>query len=428
MLDKIIKFSIHNKLIIGMMTVAWIIWGIWSLTKLPIDAVPDITNNQVQIITLSPSLATQEVEQFVTFPIEQAIANIPNTEEIRSISRFGVSLITVVFKEEVDVYFARQLLQEKLKLAEEDIPEGVGTPELAPVSTGLGEVYQYILHPKAGSEKKILKHGPAQHARLDCAPPIERNPGVAEVSNFGGLLKQYEVAINPERLQAYQVSISDVYEALEQNNQNTGGAYIDKKPSAYYIRGVGMVNSLDDVGQIAIHKENKAPIYIRDIAELQYGSAIRYGAMTYNGQVDAVGGVVMMLKGENSKEVVDAVKERIKSIEKTLPEDITIEPYLDRTNLVNRAISTVERNLLEGALIVIFVLVIFLGNLRAGAYCGLCHSLILIVCHQFNECIWRFSQPDEPRGDRFRSYCRWSPHYCGINPAPPLQPGHYRNA
>lgn len=366
MLDKIIKFSIHNKLIIGMMTVAWIIWGIWSLTKLPIDAVPDITNNQVQIITLSPSLATQEVEQFVTFPIEQAIANIPNTEEIRSISRFGVSLITVVFKEEVDVYFARQLLQEKLKLAEEDIPEGVGTPELAPVSTGLGEVYQYILHPKAGSEKKYSSMDLRTMQDWIVRRQLNGTPGVAEVNSFGGLLKQYEVAINPERLQAYQVSISDVYEALEQNNQNTGGAYIDKKPSAYYIRGVGMVNSLDDVGQIAIHKENRAPIYIRDIAELQYGSAIRYGAMTYNGQVDAVGGVVMMLKGENSKEVVDAVKERIKSIEKTLPEDITIEPYLDRTNLVNRAISTVERNLLEGALIVIFVLVIFLGNLRAG--------------------------------------------------------------
>ncbi len=366
MLDKIIKFSIQNKLIIGMITLGWIVWGVWSLSRLPIDAVPDITNNQVQIITLSPTLATQEVEQFVTFPIEQAIANVPNTEEIRSISRFGLSVITVVFKEEVDIYFARQLLQEKLKLAEEEIPEGVGRPELAPVSTGLGEVYQYILHPKEGAESKYSTMDLRTMQDWIVRRQLNGTPGVAEVNSFGGLLKQYEVSVNPERLRAYNLSISDIYTALEQNNENTGGAYIDKKPTAYYIRGVGMVTSLEDVKQIAIIRDQQPPVYIRDIADVKFGNAVRYGAMTYNGKVDAVGGVVMMLKGENSKEVVDAVKERIKTIEKTLPDDIKIEPYLDRTDLIDRAISTVERNLIEGALIVIFVLVIFLGNFRAG--------------------------------------------------------------
>ncbi|WP_312136076.1 CusA/CzcA family heavy metal efflux RND transporter [Sphingobacterium sp.] len=366
MLDKIIRFSIQNKLIVGMIMLGWIVWGVWSLTRLPIDAVPDITNNQVQIITLSPTLATQEVEQFVTFPIEQAIANVPNTEEIRSISRFGLSVITVVFKEEVDIYFARQLLQEKLKEAEEEIPDGVGRPELAPVSTGLGEVYQYILHPKEGAENKYTTMDLRTMQDWIVRRQLNGTPGVAEVNSFGGLLKQYEVSIDPERLRAYNLSIADVYSALEQNNQNTGGAYIDKKPTAYYIRGVGMVTSLDDVKQIAIIRENQPATYIRDIADVKFGSAVRYGAMTYNGKVDAVGGVVMMLKGENSKEVVDAVKRRIATIQKTLPKDVTIEPYLDRTDLVERAISTVEKNLIEGALIVIFVLVIFLGNLRAG--------------------------------------------------------------
>lgn len=366
MLDKIIRFSIQNKLIVGMIMLGWIVWGVWSLTRLPIDAVPDITNNQVQIITLSPTLATQEVEQFVTFPIEQAIANVPNTEEIRSISRFGLSVITVVFKEEVDIYFARQLLQEKLKEAEEEIPDGVGRPELAPVSTGLGEVYQYILHPKEGAENKYTTMDLRTMQDWIVRRQLNGTPGVAEVNSFGGLLKQYEVSIDPERLRAYNLSIADVYSALEQNNQNTGGAYIDKKPTAYYIRGVGMVTSLEDVKQIAIIRENQPPTYIRDIADVKFGSAVRYGAMTYNGKVDAVGGVVMMLKGENSKEVVDAVKRRIATIQKTLPKDVTIEPYLDRTDLVERAISTVEKNLIEGALIVIFVLVIFLGNLRAG--------------------------------------------------------------
>ncbi|OJX32396.1 MAG: acriflavine resistance protein B [Chryseobacterium sp. 36-9] len=335
------------------MTLLLIIWGVWSATKLPIDATPDITNNQVQIITVCPTLAGQEVEQLVTFPIEQSIANVPDIEETRSISRFGLSVITVVFKEEVDIYFARQLVTEKLKQAEEEIPQGVGTPELAPVSTGLGEVYQYILHPKKGSEKKYDAKELRTMQDWIVRRQLNGTPGVAEINSFGGQLKQYEVAVNPDRLRAMGVSISDIFTALEKNNQNTGGAYIDKKPNAYFIRGIGLVTSLEDAGNIVVkNNTGSVPIFIKDVAEVRLGSAVRYGAMTFNGQVDAVGGVVMMLKGANSNEVVNRIKEKI--------------PVIHRTDLVGRAIDTVEKNLIEGALIVIFVLVIFLGNLRAG--------------------------------------------------------------
>ena len=367
MLDKIIRFSIKNKFVIGLFTLLLVIWGIWSAARLPIDAQPDITNNQVQIITLSPTLASQEVEQLVTFPIEQSIVNIPKVEEIRSISRFGLSVITVVFSEDVDIYFARQLIHERIQEAAEKIPKSAGTPELAPVSTGLGEVYQYTLHPKKGSEDNYSAMDLRTMQDWIVARQLYGTPGVAEINSFGGLLKQYEVSVNPDRLKAMNISIGDIFLALEKNNQNTGGAYIDKKPNAYFIRGIGLVRSIEDVENIVIRSDTGSiPVYIRDVAQVQFGNAVRYGSMTYNGEKEVVGGIVMMLKGENSNEVVKRIKEKIPTIQKSLPDDIVIEPYLDRTDLVGRAMSTVEKNLIEGALIVIFVLVIFLGNLRAG--------------------------------------------------------------
>ncbi len=367
MFDRIIAFSIKNKFIVGLMTLALIIWGVWSAGRLPIDAVPDITNNQVQIITVCPTLAGQEVEQLVTYPIEQSVANLPGLEELRSISRFGLSVITVVFEDKVDIYFARQLINEKLKEAEEKIPPGVGKPELAPVSTGLGEVYQYIIHPKKGSEGNYTPMDLRTMQDWIVARQLYGTPGIAEVNSFGGQVKQYEVAVNPARLMAMGVTIPDIFTALQQNNENTGGAYIDKKPNAYFIRGMGLVSSFDDIKNIVVKTNpNGIPILIKDVAEVRFGSAVRYGALTYNGEVDAVGGVVMMLKGANSAEVVSRIKEKMKTIQQSLPPDVVIEPFLDRTDLVNRAISTVETNLIEGALIVIFVLVLFLGNLRAG--------------------------------------------------------------
>ena len=366
MIYKIIQFSIKHKLIIAFMTLALIVWGVWSAGKLPIDAVPDITNNQVQVITLTPTLAAQETEQFVTYPIEQSLTNLPDLEELRSISRFGLSVVTVVFKDDMDIYFARQLINEKLKEAVENIPKGLGTPELAPVSTGLGEIYQYIIHPKKGSENKYSAMELRTMQDWIVARQLYGIPGVAEVNSFGGLLKQYEVALNPDRLKAMNVTIAEIFSALEKNNENTGGAYIDKKPNVYFIRGIGLIASMDDINNTVIKKVNNIPILIRDVAEVHFGSAMRYGAVTYNGEKEVVGGIVMMLKGANSADVVNAVKEKMESVKKTLPADVEIEAFLDRTSLVKRAITTVETNLIEGALIVLLVLILFLGNLRAG--------------------------------------------------------------
>nr|WP_199157732.1 CusA/CzcA family heavy metal efflux RND transporter [Pedobacter sp. ASV2] len=366
MLDQIIKFSIKNKLIIGLLTLALICWGVWSASKLPIDAQPDITNNQVQIITLTPTLAAQETEQLVTYPIEQTLANLPNLQEIRSVSRFGLSVITVVFNEDVDVYFARQLIGEKLKEAETKIPKGLGTPELAPVSTGLGEIYQYVVHPKKGSENKYSAMDLRTMQDWIVARQLYGTPGVAEVNSFGGLLKQYEVSVNPNRLKAMNITIAEIFTALEKNNENTGGAYIDKKPNAYFIRGIGLMGSMSDIGNTVVKKVNNIPVLVKDIAEVKLGNAVRYGSVTYNGEKEVVGGIVMMLKGANSAAVVQKVKAKMEVIKKALPEDVIIEAFSDRASLVERAVNTVKTNLIEGALIVILVLVLFLGNFRAG--------------------------------------------------------------
>lgn len=367
MLNKIIKFSIKNKLTIGLLTLALIIWGVWSASQLPIDALPDITDNQVQIITRSPTLAAQEVEQYVTFPIEKSLANLPDIKEMRSFSRFGLSVITVVFKDKVDIYFARQLIGEKLKQSEKSISESLGKPELAPVTTGLGEIYQYVIHPKKGSEGKYSAMDLRTMQDWIVSRQLNGIEGVAEVTGFGGITKQYEVAVSPDRLKAMGVSIPEIFSALQKNNQNTGGAYIDKKPNAYFIRGIGVVKSFEDIENIVVKSQsNGTPILIRDLAKVQFGTPPRYGAMTYNGEKEVVGGIVMMLKGANSSEVVSLVKERMKVVQASLPADVVIEAFLDRTDLVKRAMSTVEKNLIEGALIVIFVLILFLGNFRAG--------------------------------------------------------------
>lgn len=367
MLDKIILFSIKNKLVIGICTLMLIAWGVYSLTQLPVDALPDITNNQVQIITKAPTLAAQEVEQFITYPVERSMSNLPDITEMRSMSRFGLSVITVVFKESTNIYFARQLITEKLKEAEENIPKGIGRPELAPVTTGLGEIYQYIIHPKKGSEQKYSAMDLRTMQDWIVSRQLYGIEGVAEVTGFGGITKQYEVALSPDRLKAMNVTIPEVYAALERNNENTGGAYIEKKPNAYFIRGVGLMGSIKDIENTLVKQQaNGIPLVIRDIATVRFGSPPRYGAMTYNGEKEVVGGIVLMLKGANSADVAGRVKERMQLVQKSLPADVIIEPFLDRTNLIHRAINTVKKNLIEGALIVIFVLVIFLGNIRAG--------------------------------------------------------------
>lgn len=367
MLDNIIKFSIKNKLIIGALVLALIGWGVYSVQQLPIDAVPDITNNQVQIITSAPSQSAQDIERLVTFPIEMTMSSIPDIEEVRSFSRFGLSVVTVVFKDDVDVYWARQQISERLTAAKNNIPDGVGTPEMAPLTTGLGEIYQYTLYAKKGFEKQF----PAMELRSIQDWIVRRQllgiEGVADVSSFGGFLKQYEVAVNPEQMLSLKVSINEVLGALSKNNQNTGGAYIDKNPKAYFIRSEGLIKTKEDIQNVVVKNTlNGTPILVKDIGTVQLGSAVRYGAMTRNGEGEVVGAIVMMLKGANSSKVIQNVKERIAQIEKSLPEGVAIRAFLDRTKLVDNAISTVTTNLIEGALIVIFILVLLLGNLRAG--------------------------------------------------------------
>ncbi|HET9434935.1 MAG TPA: efflux RND transporter permease subunit, partial [Chitinophagaceae bacterium] len=367
MLNAIIRFSVRNKLIIILLTLGLIIWGGISFKKLPIDAVPDITDNQVQVITTSPSLAAPEVERLITFPIEQATANIPGMKESRSFSRFGLSLVTLVFHDKTDLYWARQQVFERLQQVKSQIPADAGNPEMAPVTTGLGEIFQYAVKPKKSYQGKYSP----QELRTIQDWIIRRQllgvPGVADVSSFGGFLKQYEVAVNSERLKSMNVTITDVFLALQRNNENTGGAYIEKGPSVLYIRSEGLSKTLADIEKIFVkHTSQGIPVYIHNVAEVRIGDAVRYGAMCFNDEGEVAGAVVMMLKGENSSRVIKLIKEKVKQIEKTLPDGVIIEPFLDRTKMVNNAISTVKRNLLEGALIVVFILVLFLGNLRAG--------------------------------------------------------------
>lgn len=366
MFDKIIAFSIRNKLIVGAFIILLVAAGIYCAGRLPIDAQPDITNNQVQIITQAPTLGAQEVEQYITAPIELAIANVPKVIEKRSISRSGLSVITVVFEDNADIYWARQQISEGLKEAEAQIPKDAGAPSLAPVTTGLGEIYQYVIHPKPGYENKYSATDLRTMQDWIVRRQLAGIPGVAEISGWGGYVKQYEVAIDNERLNSLNITVSDIYNALEKNNANTGGSYIEQRSNAYFIRGLGQVKTLEDIEHIIVKNRNNAPVVIGDIAKVQYGSANRYGAVTRNGQGEVVAGVVLMLKGENFNKVNKRVKERMAQVQKSLPEGVVIEPFIDRTELVGRAMGTVERNLIEGGLIVVFVLVLLLGNLRAG--------------------------------------------------------------
>ena len=366
MINKIIDFSINNKFIIGLLTLTIVGAGIWSMTQVPIDAVPDITNNQVQVITQAPNLGTEDIEQIITYPVEVAMSNLPNVQEIRSISRFGLSVVTIVFDDDMGTYLPRQLVAEKLNDIKGQIPEGFGEPSMGPISSGLGEIYQYTLKVKPEYKDKYSVTDLRTMQDWIVQRQMAMVEGVVEVNAIGGKIKQYEVAVDPNELRAIGLTITDVFEALENNNQNTGGAYIEKNHQANFIRGEGLVRSLDDIKKITVKNINNIPITIRDIAKVQFGSAIRYGALTQDGEGEVVGGLVMMLKGANSNDVIENVKERMAQIEKSLPEGVIIEPLLDRSKLIAETTSTVATNLIEGALIVIFVLIFLLGNWRGG--------------------------------------------------------------
>lgn len=366
MIDAIIQFSVRNKLLVGILVMGLVGWGLYSMTQLPVDAVPDITNNQVQVVTISPTLAPQEIEQYVTFPVELAMANIQGVVEIRSISKFGLSVVTVVFDEGMPTLDARQLVSEQIAVAVADIPPDMGTPEMMPITTGLGEIFQYTLEPQPGYEDE---YDPMKLRTIQdwlVKRYLSGIPGIVEISSFGGFVRQYEVSIDPERLRSMNISLEEVFNALEKNNQNSGGAYIEKDGEALYIRAEGLMRNQAAIEQTLVKLENGRPVLIRDLAQVKPGHMARFGAMTQDGKGEAVGGITLMLKGANSNEVISQVQARIAEVEKILPEGLAIEPYLDRSELVHRAIATVRNNLIEGGLIVIFILVLLLGNIRAG--------------------------------------------------------------
>lgn len=365
MFQKLITYSIRHKLVIGVLSIALAIWGVWSLVHLPFDSTPDITDNQVQVITQAPSLGAQEVEQYVTTPVEMALANIPRIQERRSISRSGLSVITLVFDDNADIYWARSQVSQVVEQLEKELPKNTET-EMGPIATGLGEIYHYTVRAKKGYEDKYSLTDLRTLQDWIVRKQLSGTPGVAEVSGWGGYVKQYEVAINTDQLNANGISVSEIFDALQRNNANTGGSYIEQNSNQYYIRGIGVVKSLEDVGNITVKTVNGTSIKVSDVAKVQLGHATRFGAVTRNGEGEVVAGIAIMLKGENFQEVIKNVKERINQIQKSLPEGVVIEPFIDRTNLVDRVEGTIARNLIEGGLIVIFVLVIFLGNWRAG--------------------------------------------------------------
>ncbi len=388
MINKIIAFSIKNKFIVGLFILAWIGWGVYAMFNLPLNTVPDLTNNQVKVTTYAPDLATEEIERLITYPVELEMGNLPGLIEIRSRSKFGLSDITLVFEENMGMYKPRQLVSEKLENVADKLPQGAGAPEMGPLTSGLGEVYQYVVSAKEGYEDEYSVTDLREIQDWIVKKELINIPGVVGVNTMGGYLKQYEVAVNPDRLRSYDISITDVYEALKKNNANTGGSYIEKNRRAYFIRGEGLTTSLDDIRSTKIHNLNGTPLRIGDVAEVQFGHAPRFGAFTYNGKGEAVGGKVMMLRGENPAEVIANVKDRLPRVMEALPEGVQIEPFLDRSTLIKNTTSTVVENLVLGALIVIFVLVFLMGNLRSGLITASVIPLSLLfalgVMHTFN--------------------------------------------
>ncbi|NML64140.1 CusA/CzcA family heavy metal efflux RND transporter [Hymenobacter sp. RP-2-7] len=379
MLSTIIAASVRNKLLVSLLLLALMAWGGYSAANLPLDAIPDVTNNQVQVITQSDALAAQEVEQLITVPLELQLRTVPGVTEIRSISRFGLSVITVVFPDDMTTYQTRQLVAEKLKAAEADLAAGAGTPTMAPITTGLGEIYQYTIRVLPGYEKQfsLAKLRDVQDWLIKRR--LAGVPGVVDVSSFGGYLRQYEVSVDPARLASNGVTMAELYQALQDNNANTGGAYIERGPNAYFIRGEGRVASLDDLGATVIKQAaTGVPLLVRDVATLRMGHAVRYGAMTRNGQSETVGAVVLMLKGASSENTIKNVKARVAEIQKTLPKGLVITPFLDRTKLIDKAIATVEHNLIEGGVIVVAVLLLLLGNWRAAVVVALMIPLCML--------------------------------------------------
>lgn len=364
MINALIRFSVKNRLIVLLLVAVMAAAGVHSLVNLPIDAVPDVTNVQVQILTAAPSLAPLEMERQVTFPVEVSMSGLPDVDEIRSVSKFGLSAVTVVFDDSVDIYFARQLVLERLSAAREQIPDSIGSPEMGPISTGLGEIYQYELRSPDGTyDAKALR----TIQDWDVRRQLLGVPGITEVNSFGGYEKQYEVRIGPEKLQSFGLTLRDVYDAVSRNNANVGGAYIEKGEEQFLLRGIGLIEKPEEIGNIVVKTGSEGvPVYVRDVAEIVEGATVRQGAVTADGKGEIVAGIALLLKDANSRTVVEGIKERIEQVKGSLPSGVELVPFYDRTELIGRAIATVEKNLVEGAILVVFVLLLLLGNWRGA--------------------------------------------------------------
>ncbi|MCS6817949.1 MAG: CusA/CzcA family heavy metal efflux RND transporter [Blastocatellia bacterium] len=360
MIRALIHFSLQQRVLILALTLFVAGIGLWALSTLPVDAFPDLTNIQVNIVTEAPGLAPAEVEQLITFPIESAMMGLPRTEQVRSISKFGLSMVTVVFEDDVDIYFARQRVAERLQEVKARLPEGV-EPTLGPVATAFGEIYQYTVEGEGYSlmELKTLHDWVIR-------PQLRTLPGVSEVNSWGGFIRQYHVLVDPERLLAYGLTLREVYEAIARSNANFGGGYVERGAEAYLIRGLGRLQSADDLRNVIITAKAGVPVRVADVATVDVGPALRHGAVTKNGRGEVVSGMVIMTKGENSKRVIERIKERVREIERTLPPGVRIVPFYDQTELIQRTTRTVATNLIKGGLLVLLVLVLFLHDLRAA--------------------------------------------------------------
>ncbi len=410
MFTRIVHFSIRKKLFVALATLLLLAGGIYSMLTLPIDAVPDITNNQVQIVTVSPTLAPQEVEQLITFPIEIAMSNVMNVEEIRSVSRFGLSVVTVPTLD------ARQLVNEQIQMVAGEIPPELGTPELMPITTGLGEIYQYVLKVAPGYENRY----DAMELRTIQDWIVKRQlsgiPGIVEINSFGGYLKQYEVAVDPDALYSLNITIGEVFEALSRNNQNTGGSYIEKVNRAYYIRSEGMINDLHDVEQIVVTNRGGIPVHIGDIGKVQFGASKRFGAMTKDGEGECVGGIAMMLKGANANVVTKELEKRVEKVQKMLPEGVSVEPYLNRSELVNTQPGGRCHYCIPRA--------DYLPGQRAcRPDCSIGHSAGHAFCFYSDAHLQCIGQSDESWRDRLRYRGRRIHRHSGRNPGPSLRAG-----
>jgi len=374
-IERIVDFSLNHRFPVVVLWLLAVAFGVRSMRSLPVDAVPDVTNVQVQVLTNSPGLAPQEVESFITFPVESAMSGLPRVEEIRSVSKFGLSVVTVVFEEGADIYWARQLVGERLVEAREAVPPGYGEPALGPISTGLGEIYQFELQGEGYSPMEL-------RTLLDWVVNYQLRsiPGVVEVNAFGGELKTYQVTLDPRKLTSYGISLHTVFEAIEGNNRNVGGGYIVHADEQYLVRGEGLIGELGDLAKVVVAKDARGtPVYLENLGRVEYAPMIRQGAVTRDGRGEAVVGIVMMLMGANSRTVAEEVHAKIAEIEKTLPDGVTIDTFYNRTELVNRTIGTVVRNLAEGGLLVVLVLLLLLGNLRAGLMVAAAIPLSMLV-------------------------------------------------